>query len=298
MTLTNCARRVRGAVLFATVGLAMLGKTAPAGADAIEFGNTRYRYVAKNGVTIDGTLNVGVFQRVADDGDIWGTGFSGLPGELSKGSGPGGAGSPGLDTHARYLYVYQLLNDGISQQTIGSVGITVKNATSWGAFNALGFFDDQGLVKTGNPLGNDPGAFDSTYNPSETGNVHIGALTTPAVAITSVELAPDGAAPGQASFRAVWSSSGAVRIGQSSSLWLFTSDAPPEAAVFSAQGATSVNGDTIGSQVRQGGGGGGDTGGDTTNPTPEPSTLVLSCLGLSCLGAAWRRAKRSRAEQA
>ena len=295
MSSARWTRRLRAVTLLTAAVLLGMGSASRAG--PIEFGNTRYRYVAKNGVIIDGTLNVAVFQRQSNDGDIWGTGFSGLPGELSKGSGVAGAGSPALDTSARYLYVYQLLNDGVSLQTIGSVGITVKNATSWGAFNALGFVDDQGLVKAGNPLGNDPGAFDSTFNPSETGSVHLGAVSPAAVAITSVELAPDGAAPGQASFRAVWSSSGAVRIGQSSALWLFTSDAPPEAAVFSAQGATSVNGDTIGSQVRQGGGGGGGGGGDVS-ATPEPSTLVLSCLGLSCLGAAWRRSRRARAERA
>src|SRR4029077_2326246 len=115
----------------------------------------------------------------------------------------------------------------------------------------------------------------------------------PGIALTSVELESDGAAPGQASFRAVWSASGAVKTNQRSALWVFTSDSPPEAAVFSAQGATSVNGDTIGSQVRQGGGGGGGSGGGP-NPSPEPSTLMLSCLGLSCLGAAYRRARSRR----
>jgi hypothetical protein len=42
----------------------------------------------------------------------------------------------------------------------------------------------------------------------------------------------------------------------------------------------------------QGGGGGGD--GSNGSDSPEPSTLVLSCLGLSFLGAkAWRRRNRS-----
>jgi hypothetical protein len=43
---------------------------------------------------------------------------------------------------------------------------------------------------------------------------------------------------------------------------------------------------------------GGTTGGTTGNPTngvPEPSTVLLSCLGLSCLGAAsWRKWRARR----
>jgi hypothetical protein len=118
--------------------LSLLGLTPALRAKPVAFGNTRYRHtetVTGLSVTIDGTLNAAVFKRQSDTGDVWGTGASSLAaGDFTPGVSPG-AGSPALDTHAQYLYVYQLVNDGGSAQTIGSVGLTVKGATSWGSFS-------------------------------------------------------------------------------------------------------------------------------------------------------------------
>jgi hypothetical protein len=287
MTARSVASPSRLAGWAALTGLSLLC-AAPAGrAEPVAFGNTRYRHTETvNGlnVTIDGTLNVAVFKHQSNTGDVWGTGISSLAaGDFTPGVSPG-AGSPQLDTHAQYLYVYQLVNDGGSAQTIGSVGLTVKQATSWGSFSSLTLNDDQGQVNNTNPLGANGGAFDNTFR-SGSGAVTIGAATPPGIAVNQVELKPNGAGPGFDSFRAVWSINGPVDLNGRSALFAFTSDAAPSDAIFSAQGATSVNSPTLGTVT---GVQGGTTGG--TNGTPEPSTLALAGLGLSCLAArAWRR---------
>jgi PEP-CTERM motif len=273
-------------------GLGLLCLTSAGRAEVIAFGNTRYRHTETvNGlsVTIDGTLNAAVFKRQSNTGDIWGTGASSLAsGDFTPGVSPG-AGSPALDTHAQYLYVYQLVNDGGSAQTIGSVGLTVKQATSWGSFASLTLNDAQGQVNNTNPLGTNGGAFDNTFR-SGSGAVTIGAATPPGIAVNQVELKPNGAGPGFDSFRAVWSINGPVDLNGRSALFAFTSNAAPSVAIFSAQGATSVNSPTLGTVTGLQGG----TTGGTPSGTPEPSTLALAGLGLSCLAArAWRRYRAS-----
>jgi hypothetical protein len=107
-----------------------------------------------------------------------------------------------------------------------------------------------------------------------------------------VELKPNGAGPGFDSFRAVWSINGAVDLNGRSALFAFTSDAAPSVALFSAQGATSVNAPTLGTVtgIPPGGPENPPSQGGGPSSTPEPSTLVLSCLGLSFLGVkAWRK---------
>src|SRR5262249_54254063 len=137
-------------------------------------------------------------------------------------------------------------------------------------------------------------AFNNQFN-AGSGVVTLGTANPVGTAVNQVELKPNGAGPGFDSFRAVWSASGAVDPGASSAVYGFTSDASPSNALFSAQGATSVNAPTIGTVTgRQGGGPGGDQGG-TTSDSPEPTTLVLSCLGLTCLGAsAWRKRRNGQ----
>src|SRR5262249_44207008 len=158
---------------------------APAGrADLVASGNTRFRQTETQGglsATIDGTLNVAVFKRQSDTGDIWGTGFSGLTaGEFTPGVAPG-ARSPTLHPHAQYLYVYQLVNDGGSGQTVGSVGLTVKEATSWGSFSSLTLTDDQGQVSKDNALGVNGGAFDKTLRSGGSTTVGIAAASSPGI---------------------------------------------------------------------------------------------------------------------
>jgi hypothetical protein len=288
LTLLTTLRRQGGRAVL--TGLAVLCLTPAGRAEPVAFGNTRYRHTEAQGglsVTIDGTLNVAVFKRQSNTGDIWGTGASSLAsGDFTPGVSPG-AGSPALDTHAQYLYVYQLVNDGGSAQTVGSVGLIVKGATSWGSFQSLTLNDDQGQVSNTNPLGTNGGAYDNTLRSGGSGTVTIGAATPPGIAVNQVELKPNGAGPGFDSFRAVWSVNGAVDLNGRSALFAFTSNAAPLVALFSAQGASSANAPTLGTVAASQGGTGGSGG---PSPSPEPSTLVLSCLGLSCLGTQiWRR---------
>jgi hypothetical protein len=65
----------------------------------------------------------------------------------------------------------------------------------------------------------------------------------------------------------------------------YTPPGPPEASLQGSIGAT------VAFSTRSTTGGGGDNGGGGTKDTPEPSTLLLSFLGLSALGggAGWRR---------
>src|SRR5262245_1636947 len=290
-------------------GLSLLSLASEGRAEPVAFGNTRYRGTEVQGglsVTIDGTLNVAVFKRQSDTGDVWGTGLAGLAGgEFTPGVAPG-AGSPPLDTHAQYLYVYQLVNDGGAKQTVGSIGLTVKDATSWGSFASLGLADGRGAVSASNPLGANGGAFDNTLRPGSGSGVSLVAPPTPGSAVNQAELKPDGAGPGYDSFRAVWSPTGGVENGGTSALFGFTSNTAPRAAIFSAQGASSVNAATFGTVPGQlpptptptptptpepgpVQGGGGPQG------APEPSTLVLCGAGLGCLAARAWRGRRARA---
>jgi hypothetical protein len=53
---------------------------------------------------------------------------------------------------------------------------------------------------------------------------------------------------------------------------------------------------TKGSTGSDGGTSSGNNGGDNSSPSPEPSTMLLSCLGVSCLGlSAWRKRRARKA---
>ncbi len=71
---------------------------------------------------------------------------------------------------------------------------------------------------------------------------------------------------------------------------------------ISVTGTNSGGGGTGGGGGGDGGGGsggGGGGGGGGPSNTPEPSTMLLSCLGLSCLGAsAWRKRRACKAVNA
>ena len=73
----------------------------------------------------------------------------------------GGNPSPGLDREAKYLYLYQTVNDRGTTLPIQSTSIRLlvdlkrKEITSWGYFSGRGFRDDAGLVDTNNSFGKD-----------------------------------------------------------------------------------------------------------------------------------------------
>src|SRR5262249_28342902 len=198
-----------------------------------------------------------------------------------------GAGSTALYTNAKSLYLYQLVNNGPTTQFVSSIGLTVRNATSWGYFGGLGLFDDQGAMTAANTMGEDGTIFVINAAVSAGGTATAGVTAIPdGKAPLNVFVEQDTGGQGNDSFRAEWSKNNAVKFNQRSVIFGYTSDAPPDLAQFSAQAALAANAQTFGSGVRQGG----DSGGG--NQTPEPSTLVLSCLGL--LGLSGARAWRNR----
>lgn len=98
---------------------------------------------------VGGTLNFAVLDTQRGTlGDAWGTGFRGfdrffVPGRWNNGT------SPSLDTRARYLYVTQVVNNGMNKvpilYTINKLMVAdyAEAVTSWGTFQGMGLADDK-----------------------------------------------------------------------------------------------------------------------------------------------------------
>jgi hypothetical protein len=105
-----------------------------------------------------GTVFFAVFRRTRDEGDVWGTDSKELGVSFVPGGDYNDNVSPTLDTRAKYLYVYQVVNsrglDPISPaifavnrdkgtQPIASMAVRVRMdpryITSWGHFKGTGF---------------------------------------------------------------------------------------------------------------------------------------------------------------
>jgi hypothetical protein len=125
---------------------------------------------------IGGTVYFAVLELTGAQGDAWGTGYRSfneafVPGKSVMGRGQ----SPPLDTRARYLYLYQVVNDrGVDRaasqikpagadpelhgQDIGSSSLNLivdpRYLTSWGAFTDYGFAVD--VVEKGGAAGTGP----------------------------------------------------------------------------------------------------------------------------------------------
>src|SRR5262245_19920250 len=95
---------------------------------------------------VGGTVYFMVLERKDGDKDgAWGSGIKDLPEHFRRGVDSGGSPSPGLDTGARYLYLYQTVNDRGTDLPVQSAAIELlgdpkkKEVTSWGSFAGLGF---------------------------------------------------------------------------------------------------------------------------------------------------------------
>lgn len=92
---------------------------------------------------IGGTIYYQVLQLKGDENDPWGTGLKNFADSFKAGIDSNGVTSPPLDTQARYLYLYQVVNDRQTQTPISSVAVQLmvelKDITSWGSFTGLGF---------------------------------------------------------------------------------------------------------------------------------------------------------------
>jgi len=92
---------------------------------------------------IGATVYFKVFERSNDDeGDPWGTGFMDLDRWFVPGQASRGRNAESLDTSARYLYLYQVVNDSYRPAQVKSVAIRLlippHLITSWGHFAQRG----------------------------------------------------------------------------------------------------------------------------------------------------------------
>ena len=110
---------------------------------------------------IGATVYFAVYERseLGVQGDVYGTGHPGIDDLFKEGRSTGGQYSPGLDTSARYLYVYQVVNDrGLDPMKEVPIGgawrnfrteeivtatvkllVDPKEITSWGHFKSTAF---------------------------------------------------------------------------------------------------------------------------------------------------------------
>lgn len=107
---------------------------------------------------IGGTVYFAVLKLTEDQGDAFGTGVANFDKSFVPGSTEAGKASPSLDTKAKYLYLYQIVNDrGLdpveiksagaekelgTQPIIGAgvpLGVQPSAITSWGHFSGQGF---------------------------------------------------------------------------------------------------------------------------------------------------------------
>lgn len=109
-----------------------------------------HRSVAEDNPSVDGTFNFAVFRQ---DGivasDVFGTGRVNFDDTFIQSEGA----TDFFDTSARYLYLYQAVNDGpgFFQDTTQYI-INTPQITSWGHWE-WGLHDAEGFVKRNNPFG-------------------------------------------------------------------------------------------------------------------------------------------------
>jgi hypothetical protein len=275
--------------LLAIISLTIALSPAPVQADFMQAysGNTRAK--GEVGTGIDGTFS---FAVIDDTGDRWQDavgGFTFVPALDYHGG--------GLDTKARYLYLYQALNDGTNSTTIDDVTINLSHArygdiTSWGYFmagsNGVSLRDSQGrvgdLLAPGNPQLN---AFGDTDN-----------------AVYSLGVAPPkvGFTPGSAGFDSNLTDLKAPfmmrLVPQSTTLSLKAYFDPivnpPQpgdfrSTIFGFTSNVAPGFDTVNFQD-----GGGQAIGTVVAPVPEPATVAGLLTLLPLLGWwAWRNRRKS-----
>jgi hypothetical protein len=223
--------------------------------------------VAPNGV--DGHVNFMVFELSGVGNDPWGTGLSNFISHFTQGTG-----SPGLDTTADYLYLFQTVNDHTNTLPFSSNSVSAVNSivTSWGYFNGVGFTQNGVLTKGSTAADLSGGVYLSgASGPSGdpagkvTGDGAGVALDTSAIAPTSIVL-------NATSLVAYFNS---LPNGSLSMLWGYTSNVAPDYA------STSI--------------GGRDSTAQGTAPTmaPEPATIGIWLL-LGLLGGGFTVVQRKR----
>jgi hypothetical protein len=110
---------------------------------------------------VDGTINFAVYQNSGGGGsDVFGTGFAnldnfGVTSHNSKTTGGGPSASKPFDTTAKYLYVYEVANNGTGNSVYRAIlPVSAGSITSFGVFQnhgsstgqPIGFTDNAGKV--------------------------------------------------------------------------------------------------------------------------------------------------------
>jgi hypothetical protein len=134
----------RPVTLAPLLALVSCAATAHATIVASHSGNTRT--VAESIMTNDFTLNFAVFERGGTAGDRFGTGLADFDSRFVP-----GANSPAFDTTARYLYLYQSVNDG-NGSPLEEFTLPVGPITSLGYWPRV-LADNGEVIGPNNPFG-------------------------------------------------------------------------------------------------------------------------------------------------
>jgi hypothetical protein len=279
----------RAACVALCAALALL---ATASAGRAEFltdltGNTQ----TTNGSGLDGTYNFAVLDQKTGGvkGNEWGAVVNPAATDPAHRYDPvfdkrfiQGSGSGALDTTARYLYLFQIVNNGTGTDGINSVALSVDPSliTSFGYFGkpgegGVGGNDNLGAVNSNNDLGQDGSHFNGKANAG---------VSRPAIVALNdgSSVAPQDVTVSLTNGQLVvtFPTSGLAQ-GNRSVLIGFTSNDSPGIApqnVFRFDGSS------------------GSAFGQAPIPMPEPSAYVLMGVGVGCAGLLlWRRRKAATA---
>lgn len=174
------------------------------------------------------TTSFAVMSRTGPAGDRFATGLTNFDLRFVP-----GVTSPPLDTSAKYLYIYQDVNDFPSKLGLGEVwtkmpGVSVSQITSWGSFADTGFKDVEGPVDAQNPFGwpNPLSPHTAHLGVTNPGALFIAGGTSPGQNPTVVYLADvwSGAA---LTFRRRWVGPLGVEPGHRGTILGYTSNYPP-----------------------------------------------------------------------
>jgi hypothetical protein len=302
-------RHLRRFALLACLAVPVLGPSARAGILGPDSGNTTAASQNNPGAnSVAGSINFAVYKNGGGSGnDVFGTGFanldtSGVTTFNTKSTTGGPAANTPLDSHAKYLYVYQVSNNGPGHMSFNlTLPVNAAKVTSFGVlFNGktpLGFTDSQGLVsgqylasKGANNLG--PETFSGGANshltgftPNAPGNLigsnvggfNPGIANNPhAFSRISLDL--------QGSDLLVDFPHGSLKSGSTSELFYFTSNMAPSlffGSLLNDDGMTAL----------------GQFAGPSPRVVPAPPSLVLCLLGVALFGVfhGFRRRRTTKA---
>jgi hypothetical protein len=303
MTLAQLFRR---SALLTWVSLATAGPPVRADILGPSSGNTTAASQnSPNAHSATGTINFAVYKNNGGTGnDVFGTGFSSLDSSgvtafNTKSTTLGPAANAAFDTHAKYLYVYQLSNNGPGRMSFNAMlPVNAKDVTSFGVLQngktPLGFTDAQGLV-TGQYLAskgaNNFGAetFSGGSNSHLTGfvpNAPASLLGSPSTFKPGIANDPNALGRIALELQAndlLVNFPHSLHSGSTSELFYFTSNVAPTflfGSLVNDDGMVAV----------------GQIAGPSGSVVPAPPALVLGLLGVAAFAAGGLRRRRPGGE--